>query len=208
MILKIQRGQKIFITSDTHYGHTNICWGVSKYKDVEGSFQSLRLFNSLEEMNNTIVDNINNIVGEDDILISVGDWSFGGWENIRKFRNLIRCKNIYLIYGNHDEHIMNNKDNVQELFIQCSDQMILKYGKLKIIIFHTPIASWNGLEEGSIHLHGHMHWRGDNRFFARSMDVGVDGHPEFRPYDLEKEILPLLSNKPIKSRLQYDHHKK
>ena len=72
MILKIQRGQKIFITSDTHYGHTNICWGVSKYKDVEGSFQSLRLFNSLEEMNNTIVDNINNIVGEDDILISVG----------------------------------------------------------------------------------------------------------------------------------------
>ncbi len=32
---------------------------------------------------------------------------------------------------------------------------------------------------------------GDNR----SMDVGLDGHPEFRPYHIKREIIPLLKNK-------------
>jgi len=31
-------------------------------------------------MNDTLVNNINEMVGENDVLIHLGDWSFGGFE--------------------------------------------------------------------------------------------------------------------------------
>lgn len=64
---------------------------------------------TLEEMNELIIKNINDVVKEDDILYHLGDWSFGGIENIWEFRKQIKCKNIYLVPGNHDHHIKKNK---------------------------------------------------------------------------------------------------
>jgi hypothetical protein len=37
------------------------------------------------------------------------------------------------------------------------------------------------------------------------MDVGMDGHPEFRPYNL-KEVLSILNKQPIASDMGFDHH--
>ena len=31
---------------------------------------------------------------EDDFLIHLGDWSFGGFDSIKEFRSRINCKNI------------------------------------------------------------------------------------------------------------------
>jgi calcineurin-like phosphoesterase family protein len=39
----------------------------------------------------------------------LGDWSFDGIDNIWNFRKRIKCKDIRLIMGNHDKHIINNK---------------------------------------------------------------------------------------------------
>jgi calcineurin-like phosphoesterase family protein len=41
-----------------------------------------RDFDSLDKMNTAIVNNINELVGQDDVLIHLGDWSFGGFEQI------------------------------------------------------------------------------------------------------------------------------
>jgi len=38
------------------------------------------------------------------------------------------------------------------------------------------------------------------------MDVGMDGHPEFRPYNVIRECVPLLKNRPIQSEMSWDHH--
>jgi hypothetical protein len=39
------------------------------------------------------------------------------------------------------------------------------------------------------------------------MDVGMDGHTEFRPYDLHREVINKMKNQPIGSELgQNDHH--
>jgi hypothetical protein len=39
------------------------------------------------------------------------------------------------------------------------------------------------------------------------MDVGMDGHPEFRPYDVRREIIPLMNKRPVGSELgSEDHH--
>ena len=96
----------IFFTPDSHYCHSNLCIGISKWDDKE---KSCRNFQTLEEMNELIVKNINDTVGENDILYHLGDWSFGGIENIWEFRKRINCKNIYLVPGNHDYHIKNDK---------------------------------------------------------------------------------------------------
>lgn len=104
--LKLEKGQKLFFTSDTHYNHKNICRGVSEWEDKR--FRT-RDFNTLDQMNDTIVNNINELVGKDDILIHLGDWSFGGLDSIPVFRERLLCETIYLIYGNHDHHIEDNK---------------------------------------------------------------------------------------------------
>ena len=94
----------IFFTSDTHYGHANIASkNVSKWKD------GYRDYKSLEDMNQDLVKQINKIVQPDDTLYHLGDWSFGGIENIWKFRKQVNCQNIHLILGNHDHHIEENK---------------------------------------------------------------------------------------------------
>jgi hypothetical protein len=41
---------------------------------------------------------------------------------------------------------------------------------------------------------------------GRRMDVGMDGHREFRPYHIKREIIPLLSKRPIASNMGQDHH--
>jgi calcineurin-like phosphoesterase family protein len=119
-MIKIEKDRKgnlpdVWITSDTHYNHANICRGTTNWRKPDGSvpIKETRDFKSLDIMNDMIVDNINQYVKQDDVLIHLGDWSFGGFEFIRKFRERIICKNIHLILGNHDHHIENNKENVK-----------------------------------------------------------------------------------------------
>ena len=98
--------QAIWFTSDTHYWHKNITYGVSVWGNKE---TACRRFNTTEEMSRHIVKKINEVVAENDILFHLGDWSFGGINNIWNFRKQLRCKNVHLIYGNHDHHIINYK---------------------------------------------------------------------------------------------------
>lgn len=105
----------IFFTADTHYGHTNIA-------SKEGSQWKAgwRDFKNVKDMNWNLINQINKIVGPDDTLYHLGDWSFGGIENIWKFRSQIACQNIHLILGNHDHHIEENKflSNVSRIFTE------------------------------------------------------------------------------------------
>ena len=205
MKLDLDKGQKLFFTSDTHYNHANICRATTKWP-VTSQF-NFREFDSLEHMNQALVDNINSKVGQNDVLIPLGDWSFGGFEYIRKFRERIICKNIHLILGNHDHHIENNKENIQSLFLSVSHYNTLVLGKRNIKLMHYPIDSWDGLNKGNIHLHGHCHLPNDIKMGkGKRMDVGMDGHPEFRPYHIVEDILPIMDKQPIYSHLENDHH--
>lgn len=95
----------IYFTSDTHYGHSNIVRGTSNWN----SPQSVRDFDTLAEHNQALVDGINSVVKSDDVLYHLGDWSFGGINNIWEFRRQLAVKDIHLILGNHDHHIEKNK---------------------------------------------------------------------------------------------------
>ena len=216
--IELKFNQNLFVTSDTHYNHKNICRGVSNWRTQADQvpIDQTRDFNNLDHMNDTLVNNINQMVGQDDILIHLGDWSFGGFESIKEFRDRIVCKNIYLIYGNHDHHIQNNRNDIQDIFVKTMDYTILKlkfpsYGKIvgesyEFVLMHYPIASHHNMNEGVIHLHGHVHLPSHLKVGkGKSLDVGVDGN-DLHPYNI-KDIIKLMKNQPIKKlELPSDHH--
>jgi calcineurin-like phosphoesterase family protein len=216
MKLVLEKDQNLFFTSDTHYGHSNICRATTNWTDADSV---TRDFKSLDHMNDTIVNNINETVGENDVLIHLGDWSFGGFDNIAEFRNRIVCKNIHLVLGNHDHHIDRNKDNIQRLFTSVNHYINLdirrpsliskgQVDKYRFVVMHFPIASWDGMNDKVIHLHGHVHLLNHLRVAdGRAMDVGVDGN-FLKPIDLD-EVLSIMKNQPIKKlSLPEDHHEK
>ena len=207
-MIKIDKDRKVWITSDTHYGHSNICRGVTSWRLPDGRIpiEKTRDFDTIEQMNEAIVDGINSVVGQDDVLIHLGDFSFGGFENIQKFRDRIICKEIHLILGNHDTHIENNKGDVQELFTSVNHYTRLLYKNKTFVLSHFPISSWDSLNKGHIHLHGHVHLPTNLRFGkGKKMDVGMDGHPTFGVYDMD-DIIRIMDKREIASDMLFDHH--
>jgi len=213
MKIELKKDQRVWFTSDTHYNHANICRATTRWTDADSV---TRDFSSLDKMNETLVSNINKYVQQDDILIHLGDWSFGGFESIEQFRNRITCQNIHLVLGNHDHHIERNKDNVQSLFSSVHQYLDLEIswwvGKMKersrFICMHYPIASWNGMNDAAIHLHGHVHLPSHLRMAnGKAMDVGVDGNA-MEPINM-RDVLSLIKHRPIASlSLPKDHHEK
>lgn len=190
----------LFICSDAHAYHTNIVSGVTKWRDENGEipFNDVRDFQTMELMTSTLIYNINNKVGKNDLLIHGGDWSFGGLENVYNFRKQLICQNIININGNHDQHIGKGKIlvidgkeiKIDSLFMQIHNQLEFKYDKDKFIFNHYPFLSWDKKEY--INIHGHIHRKGDGRFNqSRQGDCGFDGNPNFEPYHIT-EFLNLI----------------
>jgi calcineurin-like phosphoesterase family protein len=193
--MKIQTTKNIWFTSDTHFGHKNICRGVSDWNWKDNP-ESVRPFDTLDQMNNAIVNNINNKVAQDDTLIHLGDWSFGGFENIKKFRDRLICENIIIILGNHDHHIKRNKENIRDLFSHVLKEEQLIINKQVFHVYHYAVESWFEQNRGTIMLHGHVHALREKRFgIGKRMDVGIDGSPDFAPYHID-EIIKLMENRP------------
>lgn len=198
---------KVFITSDTHYGHKNIVRGVTNWRTQDGEIpiDSVRDFETIEQMNQRLIDGINNMVGQDDTLIMLGDVSFGGFDNIGLFLDRLVCKNIHLILGNHDHHIENNRSDIQNRFLSVNHYLEVKINDRSFVLCHYPFQSWHGLNKGVIHLHGHVHLPEHRKFGnGRRMDVGVDGN-SMDPYDIS-DIIKMMDKRPIGSDMSGDHH--
>lgn len=204
----MEKRQNIWFTSDTHYNHKNIVRGTTGWEISEGN-QRTRDFDTLEEHNDVIVNNINSLVKENDILYHLGDWSFGGHINIKTFRERLNCKNIHLIFGNHDQHIEPINSPYRDLFSSCQhykelslrvDRKWQQFKKVNIILSHYAMRVWNKSHHGALHIYGHSHGTlPDNG--TRSMDVGIDTNNLY-PYHLD-EILDRLLPRSIEF---VDHH--
>jgi calcineurin-like phosphoesterase family protein len=198
---------KVFITSDTHYGHKNIVRGVTDWRTQDGEVPlgSTRDFDTIEQMNERLVTAINNVVGQNDTLIMLGDVSFGGFDNIGIFLERLVCHNIHLILGNHDHHIENNRDYVQGRFLSVQHYLEANIEGKDFVLCHYPLQSWNGLNKGVIHLHGHVHLPAHRKFGnGKRMDVGVDGN-SMVPYEIDG-IIKIMDKISIGSDMSGDHH--
>lgn len=188
--------KEIFVVSDIHYRHKNICKGSSSWLDKSGC----RDFENEIIMSNMLVKNINDIVHENDILIHGGDWSFGGRDNIKELRERINCKTIITAIGNHDEHIRKDIE-LQKLFTAVFDYNEFKLFGFYFAMSHYPIMSWNNMSRKSIFMHGHSHHSLKHNI-PNLIDIGIDGPTyEFKPVHIS-EIMKMYTDK----REKLDHH--
>lgn len=208
--------QNVWVTSDPHYNHKNICRGESEWQESNKE-KSTRDFATVKDMNQALVNGINDYVKKEDILFCLGDWSFGGIESIGDFRSKINCEIIHLIYGNHDHHLedpykvvyqnLKSKDLFESL--QYVKTITVKLGDKKYQIFMSHYAHlvWDKSHKGALHLFGHSHTSINHLAVGRSQDCGVDNaflkFGEYRPFNLATEIIPVLLSKPI---AKVDHH--
>lgn len=101
---------KIYVTSDTHAFHKNITrgttsWTIEERQLASGNVLGVRDFDTPEEMTLEMAARFKRPLMDDDaILFHLGDWSFGGEQNIELFRRMLPFKEIHLITGNHDHH--------------------------------------------------------------------------------------------------------
>ncbi len=178
---------KIFFTSDTHFGHSNII----KY--------CARPFKDVVEMNNTMIDNWNKVVGKHDTVYHLGDFCFGreDYEFDLYFKKL--NGDIIFIEGNHDKLAKRNRHkffNYHKLH-----EIIHGDAGQPIVLCHYAMRVWNKSHRGSWHLYGHSHGTLTDDPTSLSFDVGVDCH-NFTPISFEQvaEIMARKNYKPI------DHH--
>ena len=175
--------KRIFFTSDLHLGHSQMLAKLD------------RPFESVADMNEKLIDNINETVGSYDVLYILGDISCGmGRDASAEYLRKINCKELHLLKGNHD------KDYSElGIFKSIEDYRELHYGpdNRRFCLFHFPIRYWAGQRGGSVQLHGHIHSKGDKynmRNFERKQwqyDVGVDANG-YHPVCID-EILELIA---------------
>jgi calcineurin-like phosphoesterase family protein len=172
----------MYFISDTHFHH-------SKVIDY-----SRRPYSSVEEMNQSLIDNWNKIVKPNDEIYHLGDFGFGNANSLQKIINSLNGKK-HLILGNHDT---NTRDVFNtNFFSSVQNYKEIKINKQLLVLFHYGQRVWNKSHYGSIHLYGHSH--GTLPPHGRSVDVGVDCKEitnEYRPVHLN-EILSYMNNKEV-----------
>lgn len=165
---------KTFFTSDLHFFHNNII----KFCN--------RPFGSVDHMNDMLIHNWNTVVGEEDHVWMLGDFSFG--KPAQTAVVLERLKGIkHLVVGNHDRKgssdVLFNRD-WNQYFVDRHDYYRLKIGEHKFVLCHFPFAAW---ERGYINLHGHWHQPAGYKNKYRQYDVGVDAN-NYTPILMEDAV--------------------
>ena len=126
----------VFVTSDTFFGR--------KLASVEGGFSSL------EEMEDTIIDNWNSKIKPTDIVYHLGNFS---WDPISGEGALIHLNGkIHFIGGSYDKHLSENS------LIKTGRHALLpaiaEIPKLNAVFSHWALAEWANRKEGTLHIHG------------------------------------------------------
>ena len=166
--LNIEDPDKLFLTSDSHYGHFNIC----KYCH--------RPFQSRSEMDQTLIKNWNEVVPEDGIVVHCGDFMLPHNEDIKEYNKYLNQLHgrVLLLRGNHDRASL---DWVSDKLIAVRDQAMIVVDGVKIFAQHYPCAAFNG----DYHVYGHIHTLADGTCYGvdgdvakvmrkNTYDVGVD----------------------------------
>lgn len=166
----------IYITSDLHFNDRNII------------DYSNRPFDSVEEMNKTLVNNWNSVVSSKDTVYVLGDFFNGPQSQIK---NILKQLNgeIILVRGNHD-----TKASLliySSLGITIQDIAFLEYKGRFFVMCHFPhnskelISMVKDSHSEVIWLYGHIHYNAPKGYVDGTYHVGVDTN-NFIPVSIQK----------------------
>lgn len=189
------KDRKVFASSDFHWGHQQeFIW-------------KKRGFNSVQEHGAYVVNKINERVGENDVLIYLGDVSLNSNRiEVEAFFECIKCQNIVYVSGNHESNMkaIYKETKSKNVYIEGTEDFVIYPLRYKNIIFvgeilnltvdkqtiiccHYPLASWNYMKYESWMLHGHEH--NSTPRSGKILDVGIDGYPNLLSFEEIKEIM-------------------
>ena len=178
MLTKIT-GEQVFFTSDTHFNHINILRFCN------------RPFKDIQEMNQSLIENWNRVVGKDDLVFHLGDFAFGNAAAWKQILDQLNGK-IILIVGNHD--MKNMRQAVIERFEDVALEMYIEIEKQPIILNHHPFLCYGGSYDNIWQLFGHVHTRENyygkdkerlSMLFPTQYDVGIDNN-NYAPISFEQ----------------------
>ena len=130
--------QKVFVISDTHFGHENII----RYCG--------RPFASVEEMDEAMIKNWNETVSNNDIVLHLGDFGLGKKEYIASIIPRLHGKKI-LILGNHDNW---SEQSYRDMGFHTVSRFPIIYDDF-YILSHAPLLLSEKLPFMSCY--GHIH---------------------------------------------------
>ena len=172
---------RVWFTADLHLGHANIIKYCNRpflspeeqeraRADRRGKWRVSEA--TVRRHDDALLDVINAAVMADDTLWILGDFCFGRLEEAKAYRDRIRCREVHLVWGNHDHR------SVRPLFGQAIDQGMVHVEGQEIWVNHYPMRSWDRSFHGSWHIYGHVHGRLAREDAAHphtlTKDVGVD----------------------------------
>jgi len=178
---------KVYLIGDTHFGHRNIL----KYRNQ---------FKSIEEHDQTIIDNFNKVIKKRDSVYFMGDIAFTD-EGFKLLEKLNDCKKT-LILGNHDwQHFKGDKFEAFKYF----DNVVASMKKKGCWLTHIPIHPNELRGSYCIHAHTHNYNLEDLRYFNTSLE-----NIDYTPIELEEVIQILKDRNPEyeKIRQQYFEDRK
>lgn len=156
----------IWFTSDLHLNHRAVV-------SMCG-----RPFKSVDEMNDILIRNFNERVKKNDTVYILGDISHRTpTTEVNNFISRLNGKKI-LCKGNYDKRYDSS------LFEGIYDFLEIAVHGVNISLMYYPMMSWPKSRHGSIHLHGHIHSKGDYNLQQKEegilrYDVGVNANNFF-----------------------------
>lgn len=193
---------EVWFTADTHFGHANII----KYcqrpflsqaemnrcaEDPRGRWQVSA--NTVQRHDQGLLDAINSRVQPEDEFWILGDFCWGKIPEARGYLDRINCKNVKLVWGNHDHRV------VGEMFQQAIEQGSISVEGQAIWLNHYPMRSWDRRFHGSWQLYGHVHNRMTEEDQSNpsllTKDVGVDacGYAPISFRELKQYMKPRMA---------------
>lgn len=157
--------------SDTHFQHENIL----KYSPGP--------FSSVEERDETLVDNWNSMVKPGDIVYHLGDVFFGSKDLFKTLWPRLKGSKR-LIVGNHDDiKFLSNGGFFKKVY------MWRVWNDKPLLFTHVPVHqdSLNErlIQAGGVNVHGHTHLNGSPEGPYRSVCVELNN---YKPVNLEELI--------------------
>jgi calcineurin-like phosphoesterase family protein len=161
----------VFFTSDTHFG------------DLRVLRFDKRPFPDLASHDAALVERWNATVSDGDEVWHLGDFALGPPpERIVELLAALRGTK-HLVIGNNDEPATVEAP----CWASVQHYAEIDVDGRRLVLFHYPLRTWNGIGRGALDLHGHSH--GKLKPLSRQYDVGVDA-TGFRPVTLA-ELLSL-----------------
>jgi calcineurin-like phosphoesterase family protein len=151
---------ELWVTGDTHFDHA----GTRPNSGI--IFHCQRPYNSIDEMNEDLVNKWNSVVARKDTVIHVGDWAFA---RHKRWINLCHGAKI-LILGNHDKF----GADVSRCFSSVRESYVRKLPEGHRGLFtHYALRTWQGKHNGNTwNFYGHSH--GTLPELVGGCDVGID----------------------------------